>query len=126
MRQIAEFVAVLSCSLFTGASVYVNLVEHPARMERGVELALTEFPPSYRRGTVMQATLAAVGLLAAVAAWLAGATIWWLVAGFCSAQSFRSLLSLSFPPTRDCSARHWIGGRQNQSAYSDAGIRCTP
>ena len=119
MRQIAEFVAVLSCSLFTGASVYVNLVEHPARMERGVELALTEFPPSYRRGTVMQATLAAVGLLAAVAAWLAGATI-------CSAQSFRSLLSLSFPPTRDCSARHWIGGRQNQSAYSDAGIRCTP
>ncbi len=32
MRQIAEFVAVLSCSLFTGASVYINLVEHPARM----------------------------------------------------------------------------------------------
>jgi hypothetical protein len=36
MRQIAEFVAVLSCSLFTGASIYINLVEHPARMECGV------------------------------------------------------------------------------------------
>jgi len=29
----------------------------------------------------MQATCAAVGLLSSVAAWLAGATIWWLIAG---------------------------------------------
>jgi hypothetical protein len=81
MRQIAEFVAVLSCSLFTGASLYINLVEHPARMESGVEIAVTEFSPSYRRATVMQATLAALGLLSSIAAWLAGATFWWLVAG---------------------------------------------
>jgi hypothetical protein len=81
MRQIAEFVAVLACGLFAGASVYINLVEHPARMECGVEIAATEFAPSYRRATMMQATLAAVGLLASVAAWLAGATFWWLVGG---------------------------------------------
>jgi len=81
MRQIAEFVAVLACGLFTGAAVYVNLVEHPARTECGVELAATEFPPSYRRGTIMQATLAAVGLLSSIAAWIAGATFWWLVGG---------------------------------------------
>lgn len=81
MRQIAEFVAVLSCSLFTGASIYINLVEHPARMECRVEIAITEFAPSYRRATVMQATLAAVGLISSIAVWLAGATFWWLVAG---------------------------------------------
>ena len=81
MRQITEFVAVLSCGLFTGAAVYVNLVEHPARMKCGVELAATEFPPSYRRGTILQVTLAAVCLLSSIAAWLAGATLWWLVAG---------------------------------------------
>ena len=81
MRQIAEFVSVLSCSLFAGASVYINLVEHPARMECGVEIAATEFSPSYRRATIMQATCAAVGLLSSLAAWLAGATVWWLVAG---------------------------------------------
>jgi Domain of unknown function (DUF1772) len=81
MRQIAEFVAVLSCSLFTGASVYINLVEHPARMQCGVEIAATEFAPSYRRATVLQATSAAVGLISSIAAWLAGATFWWLVAG---------------------------------------------
>jgi Domain of unknown function (DUF1772) len=81
MRQIAEFVAVLACSLFAGASVYINLVEHPARMECGVEIAATEFAPSYRRATVMQATLAATSLLSSIAAWLAGAAFWWLVGG---------------------------------------------
>jgi hypothetical protein len=75
MQQIAEFVSVLSCALFTGAAVYINLVEHPARMQCGVELAATEFAPSYRRATVMQATCAAMGLLSSVAAWLAGATV---------------------------------------------------
>ncbi len=42
MREIAQFVAVLACSLFAGAAVYINLVEHPARMQCGVELAATE------------------------------------------------------------------------------------
>jgi Domain of unknown function (DUF1772) len=81
LRQIAEFIAVLSCALFTGAAVYITLIEHPARMQCGVELAATEFVPSYRRATVMQATCAAVGLLSSIATWLAGATLWWLVAG---------------------------------------------
>ena len=81
MRQLTEFIALLSCSLFAGAATYISLVEHPARMECGVEIATTEFSPSYRRATIMQATCAALGLLLSIAAWLAGATFWWLVAG---------------------------------------------
>jgi hypothetical protein len=81
VRQIAEFVAVLACALFTGAAIYITLIEHPARMQCGVEIAAAEFAPSYRRATVMQATCAAVGLASSVAAWLAGANFWWLVAG---------------------------------------------
>jgi hypothetical protein len=73
MRQIPEFIAVLACALFTGAAVYITFIEHPARMQCGVEIAATEFAPSYRRATVMQVTCAAVGLLASFAAWLAGA-----------------------------------------------------
>src|ERR1700692_848554 len=81
MRQFAEFVAVLACSLFTGASVYISLVEHPARMECGSAIAVAEFSPSYRRATWMQASLAAAGFLASIAAWLSGATFRWAVAG---------------------------------------------
>jgi uncharacterized membrane protein len=81
MLQIAKFVAVLACSLFTGAAIYISVVEHPTRMECGVEIAVAEFSPSYRRATVMQAILAAVGLISSIAAWLAGSTFWWPVGG---------------------------------------------
>ena len=81
MRQMAEFISVLACALFTGAAVYITFVEHPARMQCGAEIAATEFAPSYRRATVMQATCAAVGLASSVAAWLAGASLSWLIAG---------------------------------------------
>ena len=81
MREIAEFIAVLACGVFTGAALYISLVEHPARMECGIEIAATEFPPSYRRASVMQATLAALGLLSSVVAWLRGATFWWPAGG---------------------------------------------
>ena len=80
MRQVAEFGAVLACGLFAGAAVYVSLVEHPARMECGIEIATAEFPPSYHRGTIMQVMLAALGLLSSIAAWLAGANFLWVVA----------------------------------------------
>lgn len=46
MCQFAEFIALLSCSLFAGASVYISLVEHPARMACGVELATLGLPSS--------------------------------------------------------------------------------
>ena len=81
MRHIAEFIAVLTCSLFTGAAVYLSLVEHPARMECGVETAAAEFAPSYRRASILQATLAALGLVSSIAAWLSGASPVWVVAG---------------------------------------------
>ena len=55
---ILEIIAILSCTLFAGAAIYVNVVEHPARLECGVELAASVFGPSYRRAARMQAVLA--------------------------------------------------------------------
>jgi hypothetical protein len=54
-------VATVSAGLFSGAAIYISAVEHPARLSCGAELALQEFAPSYRRGTVMQASLALTG-----------------------------------------------------------------
>ena len=81
IHEFAQFLATLCCGLFAGAAIYVNLVEHPARMECGTEIAATEFGPSYRRAAVMQASLAATGLAASMAAWLTGASVWWLAGG---------------------------------------------
>ena len=67
-----ELIATLCAGLFAGAAIYISLVEHPARLECGTELAVTEFGPSYRRAAVMQASLAAVGFPAAGMAWIEG------------------------------------------------------
>ncbi len=81
IQELAKFLTTLTCGLFAGAAIYINLVEHPARLECGTEFAATEFGPSYRRAAVMQASLAAVGLVCAIGAWLAGAGVWWLIGG---------------------------------------------
>lgn len=76
-----EALAVLCAGLFAGAAIYITFVEHPARLECGTELAVTEFGPSYRRATLMQASLAAVGLITAVLAWMQGRGIAVLAGG---------------------------------------------
>ncbi len=50
-------------------------------MECGTELAATEFPCSYRRAAIMQASLAILGFLASMLVWLRGESVWWLVGG---------------------------------------------
>lgn len=68
--MIPLLVATLCAGLFAGAAIYISLVEHPARLSCGSQLAVREFGPSYRRGAVMQASLAVVGTLAGLlAAW---------------------------------------------------------
>ena len=56
--------------IFFGAALYVNLVEHPARVSCGAAAAVKEFKPSYRRGAIMQGSLSAAGfVLGLIAAW---------------------------------------------------------
>jgi uncharacterized membrane protein len=81
MKFVLEFVASLCTAVFAGASLYINLVEHPARMECGPALATAEFGPSYQRATIMQASLAVAGFLAAIGAWWLHAGRAWLLAG---------------------------------------------
>ena len=76
-----ELIATLAAGLFTGASIYINLVEHPARMGCGTAAALAEWAPSYKRATVMQASLGAVGFLSAICAWILRAGTLWLLGG---------------------------------------------
>ncbi len=81
IQEGAKFLTALCCGLFTGAAIYINFVEHPARMECGTEIAATEFGPSYRRAAVMQASLAVLGFVSSIIAWLAGAGSWWPIGG---------------------------------------------
>jgi hypothetical protein len=75
-----EFIAVLSAALFAGASLYINVAEHPARMGLETRIAAAQWAPSYKRATLLQAPLALVSLLSGVSVWLLGGGLGWLVA----------------------------------------------
>ena len=79
LTAVAESLAMMSTAVFFGAALYISLVEHPARLEAGVDVALRQFPHSYKRAARLQASLAVIGSLAGVAAWLLGSSVWWAV-----------------------------------------------
>jgi Domain of unknown function (DUF1772) len=76
-----ELVALVCTALFAGACAYVSFVEQPARMACGPAVALAQWRPSFKRAAAMQAGLAAVGLLSAVAAYTLGRGLPVLVGG---------------------------------------------
>lgn len=75
--QFIEAVAILACTLFTGAALYITAVEHPARLSCGTEAAVAEWTPSYKRATLMQVPLALIaGLFGIVHGAQRGGPLW--------------------------------------------------
>ncbi|MDO6426972.1 DUF1772 domain-containing protein [Thalassotalea sp. 1_MG-2023] len=80
---IIEIIAILSCVIFAGIAIYINVVEHPARLACGTELAMTVFGPSYRRAAVLQASLAIIATIMGIVLGVnSGNTLWFVGALF--------------------------------------------
>jgi hypothetical protein len=79
MIRFLEFLATFAAALFAGAALYINVVEHPARMTLETRAAASQWAPSYKRATWLQAPLALVSCAAGLATWASGADIVWLI-----------------------------------------------
>ena len=91
--------------MFTGAAIYINLAEHPARMECGTQLAATVFGSSYRRGVVMQVILAVAATIGGIGAWFMGAPRAWFVGAVLIFAVIPFTLIVIMPTNRNCSIR---------------------
>jgi hypothetical protein len=61
--------ALASAAAFSGAAFYVNFAEQPARLKLDDQSLLVQWKPAYKRGAMMQSTLALLGFVLGVGAW---------------------------------------------------------
>jgi hypothetical protein len=73
--------ALIAAALFTGAAFYINFAEQPARLTLDDHSLLAQWKPAYKRGYLMQATLAIVGFLLGLLAWWLTGRITFIIGG---------------------------------------------
>jgi len=86
--MLAGLLAFAFAAAFTGAALYIALVEQPARLALDDSSMMREWAPSDRRGFALLGGLALAGALAGLAAFGRGADIRWLVGALIVATSW--------------------------------------
>lgn len=116
--------AVVLAALFTGAALYINVAEHPARMALDPAEAARQWAPAYRRGYAMQATLAVLAGVAGGWTWWSGGDSLWLAGAVAMIANWPWTLAVMMPVNHRLGKIEQDGGiDDNTSALLDRWAR---
>lgn len=95
--MVLGYLALTVAALFTGAAFCINFAEQPARLRLDDRGLLTQWKPAYKRGFVMQASLAVLGFLFGAAAWWQTGVMGFLAGGLLMLSNWPYTLIVLMP-----------------------------
>jgi hypothetical protein len=124
--MLAGELALTIAAVFTGAAIYINIAEQPARLALDNRSLLAEWKPAYKRGYIMRASLAVVGGVLGLIAYVSVLDWRWLLGALVLLANWPYTMFIIMPTNRRLMDTPSEAPRPKRAACSSGGAPSMP